>query len=311
LYMVMDYVCGGELFFHLCESKRFTEERARFYAAEILLALEYVHSLKIVYRDLKPENLLLDMNGHVCLTDFGMCKEDLGVGSTTHTFCGSPEYLAPEILLGKGYDFAVDWWAFGTLVYEMLCGMPPFYSENNREMNQRIVFEKLTFPSYFSEDSKQLIGGLMERDPTKRLGSTKEGTKLIKAQPFFKDIDWDKLSKKMVTPPFRPNLRSEMDVRFFDPDSTSEKAAYSFSSPNLTSAQQQAFEGFSYSAPEDNASNHRRSRGITNEFLRTSLTLRTSLDTRASSAKEPIPIPEKKGNSLKDMMSRLNMSSKK
>ncbi|PRP89629.1 hypothetical protein PROFUN_00893 [Planoprotostelium fungivorum] len=297
LYMIMDYVCGGELFFHLCESKRFTEDRAKFYAAEILLALEYVHGLKIVYRDLKPENLLLDMNGHVCLTDFGMCKEDLGVGNTTHTFCGSPEYLAPEILLGKGYDFAVDWWAYGTLVYEMLCGMPPFYSENNREMNQRIVFEKLTFPPYFSPEARTLISGLLERDPVKRMGANKDGVKGLKSHPFFKNIDWDKLVKKMVQPPFRPNLKSEMDVRFFDPDSTNEKAAYSFSESNLTSQQQQAFEGFSYVAPAvEDMMEERRNRGQTNEFLRSSLTIRTPSEV------------QKKNTLLQEQMAKLALN---
>eukprot|EP01118_Nematostelium_gracile_P014786 TRINITY_DN5840_c0_g1_i1.p1 TRINITY_DN5840_c0_g1~~TRINITY_DN5840_c0_g1_i1.p1 ORF type:complete len:347 (-),score=82.70 TRINITY_DN5840_c0_g1_i1:720-1760(-) len=127
LYMILDYINGGELFYHLSDAGRFDEERARFYAAEIVHALGYLHSMSIVYRDLKPENLLLDMNGHICLTDFGLCKEDLGYGKITHTFCGSPEYLAPEIFLGKGYDKSVDWWALGTLLYEMLSGLPPFF----------------------------------------------------------------------------------------------------------------------------------------------------------------------------------------
>eukprot|EP01117_Protostelium_nocturnum_P017133 TRINITY_DN6921_c0_g1_i1.p1 TRINITY_DN6921_c0_g1~~TRINITY_DN6921_c0_g1_i1.p1 ORF type:complete len:441 (+),score=129.59 TRINITY_DN6921_c0_g1_i1:726-2048(+) len=272
LHMIMDYVCGGELFFHLCESKKFTEDRARFYAAEIVLALEYVHNLNIIYRDLKPENLLLDMNGHVCLTDFGMCKEGLGYGYTTHTFCGSPEYLAPEILLGKGYSFAVDWWAYGTLLYEMLCGMPPYYSEDTREMNQRIVFEELTFPHFFSQDARSILTGLLDRDPNKRLGSGKTGAQEIKAHPFFKGVDWGKMKKKLIQPPFRPNLKSEMDVRFFDPDSTQETAAYSFKESQLTSKQQEIFAGFSYVAPD--AETHRRMRTKTNEFLRSSFTER-------------------------------------
>ncbi|PRP82924.1 hypothetical protein PROFUN_06701 [Planoprotostelium fungivorum] len=276
LVLVMDYVCGGELFFHLCESKRFTEDRARFYAAEIVLALEYVHSLNIIYRDLKPENLLLDMNGHVCLTDFGMCKENLGWGNQTHTFCGSPEYLAPEILLGKGYTFAVDWWAFGTLLYEMLCGMPPYYCEDTREMNQRIVFEKLTFPSYFTTESRSILTGLLERDPAKRLGCTRQtsGGSDIRAHPFFKQIDWEKLTKKVLQPPFRPNLKSEMDVRFFDPDSTQQPAAYSFGRSGLTSQQQEAFAGFSYTAPDvlEASRRLRNTAPKTNEFLRSSYT---------------------------------------
>jgi len=128
LYMVLDYISGGELFYHLSDAERFDEDRARFYTAQITLALGYLHSQNIVYRDLKPENLLLDMNGNICLTDFGLCKENIGIGNLTHTFCGSPEYLAPEIFLGNGYDKSVDWWAMGTLLYEMLSGLVKSFS---------------------------------------------------------------------------------------------------------------------------------------------------------------------------------------
>jgi len=206
LYMILDYIAGGELFYHLSDAERFVEQRARFYAAEIVVALGYIHKLNIVYRDLKPENLLLDMNGHICLTDFGLCKEGLGFGNVTHTFCGSPEYLAPEIFLGSGYDKTVDWWALGTLLYEMLSGLPPYFSEDIDEMNERILTEPLTFPKYFSDEARSLLKGLLDRNPKKRLGSGPTGVEDIKKHPFFRLIDWNKLENKEIEPPFRPCL---------------------------------------------------------------------------------------------------------
>jgi len=250
LYMVLDYICGGELFYHLSEAERFTEDRARFYAAEIVSALGYLHKLNIIYRDLKPENLLLDMNGHICLTDFGLCKEGLGYGDVTHTFCGSPEYLAPEIFLGIGYDRGVDWWALGTLLYEMLAGLPPFFSDDIEEMNERIIHEPLTFPPYFSNEAKSLLAKLLDRNPKRRLGSGITDAQEIMNHPFFKGMDWEKLEKKQIEAPLRPAIYNEMDVRFFDPESTKQVARLSFHESNLTSQQQEAFLGFSYCAPE-------------------------------------------------------------
>lgn len=261
LYMILDYINGGELFYHLSDAERFNQERTRFYTAEITLALGYLHSLDIVYRDLKPENLLLDMNGHICLTDFGLVKENLGFGSVTHTFCGSPEYLAPEIFTPNGYDKSVDWWAMGTLMYEMLSGLPPFFSDDLEEMNERILNETLTFPNYFSTEAKSLLLLLLERDPKKRLGSGPKDYQEIISHPFFDGIDWDRLSERAVDPPFRPALRGETDVRFFDPESTMMQAKHSFSECHLTNKEQEAFRGFSYVAPDADLRYMARRRG--------------------------------------------------
>jgi len=285
LYMILDYINGGELFYHLSDAERFDEERARFYAAEILLALGYLHSLNIVYRDLKPENLLLDMNGNICLTDFGLCKENLGYGSVTHTFCGSPEYLAPEIFMGNGYDKSVDWWALATLLYEMLSGLPPFFSDDLEVMNQKILSEPLWFPDYFSDESKSLLQGLLERNPKKRLGCGEKDAEEIKRHPFFKSVDWTKLDGKQIEPPFRPALRSETDTRFFDPESTQMVARHSFSECHLTSKEQEAFRGFSYVAPDANIYYypHRR-RGSSG---------RGTNSTNSSPSSSPLPVPRK------------------
>jgi len=191
------------------------------------------------------------MNGHICLTDFGLCKEHLGFGHVTHTFCGSPEYLAPEVFLGTGYDRTVDWWALGTLLYEMLSGLPPFFSEDADEMNERILTETLTFPPFFSEEAKSLLKGLLDRNPKRRLGSGTGDVDDIKKHLFFKSIDWTKLENKEIEPPFRPNLTNEYDVRFFDPESTSEIARHSFIAHHSVPDDQDPFQGFSYVAPDE------------------------------------------------------------
>lgn len=247
LYMVMDYLSGGELFYHLSSVDRFSEERARFYAAEIIEALGYLHRNHVVYRDLKPENLLLDISGHVCLTDFGLVKEGVRHGDVTHTFCGSPEYLAPEILQGKGYGKEVDWWALGTFLYEMLKGLPPFYDEDIAEMNRKILCAPLKFPAgCFSPQAKSLLRGLLERDPKRRLGSGESDYEELKAHPFFASIDWDKLFRKEIEPMFKPHLQSAEDVRYFDPEFTCQTPKDSFYESQLAESRQDLFSGFSY-----------------------------------------------------------------
>lgn len=250
LYMIMDYLNGGELFFHLSNVDRFSEERARFYAAEIVLALGYLHAKNVIYRDLKPENLLLDMDGHVCLTDFGLVKENLGYGDVTHTFCGSPEYLAPEILLGKGYGRAVDWWALGTFIYEMLEGLPPFYDEDVGEMNRKILRQPLYFDAaHFTPEAMSLLEGLLQRDPEKRLGSGPTDYLEITSHPFFKDINWEDLYNRKYEPSFKPHLVNPTDVRYFDPEFTSQVPRHSVTNEKLSKSSQRAFDGFSYVSP--------------------------------------------------------------
>jgi len=252
LYLVLDYVNGGELFFHLQKERRFSEERVRLYAAEIVLGLGFLHGTNIIYRDLKPENILLDQDGHVMITDFGLCKEDVSETGTTHTFCGSPEYLAPEILRGDGYGKAVDWWSLGTLIYEMLVGLPPFYSQNVNLMYEKILKSELKFPPHVSPDARKLLTGLLERDPVKRLGSGPVDMDEIKKEPFFSSLDWDKVMARGYKPAFRPTIKSgETDTSNFDEVFTTEKAIDSVVDSKLseTAKQKSNFDGFTYVAP--------------------------------------------------------------
>jgi len=244
LYFILDYVNGGELFFHLQKEKRFSEERVIFYGAEILLALEHLHSNGIIYRDLKPENLLLTNEGHICLTDFGLCKEGiLKEDDRTATFCGTPEYLAPEVLKGKGYGKAVDWWSFGSLLYEMLTGLPPFYSQDVQEMYRKIMTDKLKFPSTMSENARSLLDGLLQRDLNGRL---KDPAK-IKDHVFFASVSWEDLYHKKVKPPFIPDVKGEADVSQIDPVFVKETPNISPSdSSAIDGADQQNFENFTY-----------------------------------------------------------------
>eukprot|EP01090_Pellita_catalonica_P021908 TRINITY_DN8329_c0_g1_i1.p1 TRINITY_DN8329_c0_g1~~TRINITY_DN8329_c0_g1_i1.p1 ORF type:complete len:424 (-),score=99.66 TRINITY_DN8329_c0_g1_i1:58-1329(-) len=220
LYMILDYINGGELFFHLKNDHRFSEDRVRLYVAEMALALSHLHSLDIVYRDLKPENILIDNQGHIVITDFGLSKE-IDPGEGTQTFCGTPEYLAPEVLRGEGHGTAVDWWSLGTLMFEMLTGLPPFYSQNINIMYQKILTAELTFPSNttISKDARKLLEGLLTRDPTKRLNAEQ-----VKAHAFFKSIDWDKCYRREIEPPFKPSVKSEASTDNIDKVFTSEKA---------------------------------------------------------------------------------------
>ncbi|KAJ3211351.1 hypothetical protein HDU67_004585 [Dinochytrium kinnereticum] len=246
LYLVLAFVNGGELFHHLQQVGRFEEERARFYTAELLCALECLHSFDIIYRDLKPENILLDFSGHIALCDFGLCKLNMKEGNKTNTFCGTPEYLAPEVLIGQGYTKAVDWWTLGILLYEMLTGLPPFYDENVNEMYKKILKDEITFPEEVGPAAKDLLKKLLNRDPSQRLGS--KNAEEIKNHPFFSEINWQKLMGRKYTPPFRPNVTSATDTSNFDEEFTSEapQDSYADGSSCLTEAIQHQFEGFSF-----------------------------------------------------------------
>lgn len=204
LYLVLAFVNGGELFHHLQRDGKFDERRSRFYAAELLCALECLHKHDVIYRDLKPENILLDCNGHIALCDFGLCKLGMTAMDTTNTFCGTPEYLSPEVLYGQGYTKVVDWWTLGVLLYEMLTGLPPFYDENTNEMYRRILQDELRFPDNFSLATRSILAGLLNRDANRRLGVN--GPEEIKNHPFFAEIDWGKLLMKKYQPPYKPNV---------------------------------------------------------------------------------------------------------
>jgi len=250
LYFVMDFVNGGELFFHLQKDRRFSEERTRFYAAEIVLGLEYLHAAGVIYRDLKPENLLLTQEGHICMTDFGIAKEGLSDNDRTETFCGTPEYLAPEILENNPYGKGVDWWSFGTLVFEMLNGLPPFYSQDIQDMYNKIISAPLEFPPTFGggADAKSLIKQLLERDPDRRLIDPKK----IKAHPFFRTIDWEKLFNKQLTPPYIPPVKGKEDTGMVDDQFKEEEVGISpDEGSDITNSMHNQFDGFTFMPESD------------------------------------------------------------
>jgi serum/glucocorticoid-regulated kinase 2 len=250
LYLVLAFVNGGELFHHLQREQRFDINRARFYTAELLCALECLHGFKVIYRDLKPENILLDYTGHIALCDFGLCKLDMKDEDRTNTFCGTPEYLAPELLLGNGYTKSVDFWTLGVLLYEMLTGLPPFYDENTNEMYKKIVQEPLTFPSHdiVPAAARDLLTRLLDRDPQRRLGAN--GAAEIKAHHFFSNIDWRKLLQRKYEPTFKPSVVDALDTENFDHDFTDEIPVDSVVEGNaLSQTMQDQFTGWSYNRP--------------------------------------------------------------
>ena len=221
LYLVTDFMSGGELFWHLQKEGRFKEDRAKFYIAELILALQHLHQHDIVYRDLKPENILLDANGHIALCDFGLSKANLTKNDTTNTFCGTTEYLAPEVLLDEqGYTKMVDFWSLGVLVFEMCCGWSPFYAEDTQQMYKNIAFGKVRFPrDALSAEGRNFVKGLLNRNPKHRLGANRDAQELIE-HPFFADVDWQALAQKNLVPPFKPKLSSAGDTSNFDPEFT-------------------------------------------------------------------------------------------
>ncbi|KAK3897088.1 hypothetical protein C8A05DRAFT_48161 [Staphylotrichum tortipilum] len=206
LYMVMDFVEGGELFSLLRRSGRFPNPVAKFYAAEVTLALEYLHSRNIIYRDLKPENLLLDRHGHLKITDFGFAKR---VPDKTWTLCGTPDYLAPEVVSNKGYNKSVDWWSLGILIYEMLCGYTPFWDSGSpMKIYENILRGKVKYPAYVNADAQNLLERLITADLTKRLGNLYGGSQDVKSHPWFAEVTWDRLARKDIDAPYSPPVRA-------------------------------------------------------------------------------------------------------
>ena len=218
LYFVMDFLNGGEMFTHLRKNVKFSEKRARFYCAELILALKCLHDNKVLYRDLKPENIILGNDGHIKITDFGLSKMNINKEQDlTFTFCGTPEYLAPEIISQKGHDQTVDWWSLGTILYEMLAGRAPFAHKNKRKVLQDVLKAPILMKKSFSPKARDLLSKLLERDPKKRLGSGSRDALDIMEHPFFESIDWDKLAKKDVKPPYVPKTKRIDDLRHIDP----------------------------------------------------------------------------------------------
>ncbi|KAG2469871.1 PKN2 kinase, partial [Polypterus senegalus] len=248
---VMDYSPGGDLMMHI-HSNVFSEKRARFYAACVVLGLEFLHINKIVYRDLKLDNLLLDVDGFVKIADYGLCKEGMGHGDQTGTFCGTPEFLAPEVLTENTYTRAVDWWGMGVLIYEMLVGVSPFPGDDEEEVFDSIVNDEVQYPRFLSPDSKSVICKLLQKNPEKRLGAGERDAEDVKEHQFFQEINWEDLLHKKVKPPFIPTVKSPCDVSNFDEEFTVLKPV--LTPPHtgccLTRQEQEQFGDFDFTAPQ-------------------------------------------------------------
>lgn len=247
LFFVMEFLNGGDLMYHIQDKGRFELYRATFYAAEIICGLQFLHNKGIIYRDLKLDNVLLDRDGHIKIADFGMCKENMFGENRASTFCGTPDYIAPEILQGLKYTFSVDWWSFGVLLYEMLIGQSPFHGDDEDELFESIRVDTPHYPRWITKESKDILEKLFQKDPPKRLGMTGN----IRAHPFFKTINWILLERRRVEPPFTPKVKSRGDYSNFDQEFLNEKARLSFSDKTLIdSMDQSAFTGFSFVNPK-------------------------------------------------------------
>nr|CDS33323.1 protein kinase c iota type [Hymenolepis microstoma] len=260
LFFVIEFINGGDLMYHMQRQCRLPEDHAKFYAAEICIAMNFLHERQIVYRDLKLDNVLMDLEGHIKLTDYGMCKEGISETNLTSTFCGTPNYIAPEILRGESYSFSVDWWALGVLIFEMVSGRSPWEgigSSNNPDQNtedylfQVILTKPIRYPRSISVKASNILQRFLNKDPTDRLGcSPNSNFADIQNQPFFSSIDWVALEQKRVPPPFRPEETDEFSLIHFDPTFTNEEVCFTPDDPEIIRAiDQSEFDGFEYLNP--------------------------------------------------------------
>uniref|UniRef100_A0AAZ3S2B9 non-specific serine/threonine protein kinase n=1 Tax=Oncorhynchus tshawytscha TaxID=74940 RepID=A0AAZ3S2B9_ONCTS len=247
LYLILDFLRGGDVFTRLSKEVMFTEEDVKFYLAELALALDHLHHLGIVYRDLKPENILLDEAGHIKLTDFGLSKESVDVDKKAYSFCGTVEYMAPEVVNRRGHTQSADWWSLGVLMFEMLTGTLPFQGKDRNETMNMILKAKLGMPQFLSLEAQSLLRRLFKRNPANRLGAGADGVEEIKRHAFFSSIDWNKLYRTELQPPFKPAAGKPDDTFCFDPEFT----GHSLDSPGIppSANAHQLFKGFSFVAP--------------------------------------------------------------
>uniref|UniRef100_A0A9J7ZB30 non-specific serine/threonine protein kinase n=1 Tax=Cyprinus carpio carpio TaxID=630221 RepID=A0A9J7ZB30_CYPCA len=247
LYLILDFLRGGDLFTRLSKEVMFTEEDVKFYLAELALALDHLHSLGIIYRDLKPENILLDEEGHIKITDFGLSKEAIDHDKRAYSFCGTIEYMAPEVVNRRGHTQSADWWSFGVLMFEMLTGSLPFQGKDRKETMALILKAKLGMPQFLSPEVQSLLRALFKRNPSNRLGAGPDGVEEIKRHIFFATIDWNKLYRREIKPPFKPAVGRPEDTFHFDPEFTTRTPTDSPGVPPSANAHQ-LFRGFSFVA---------------------------------------------------------------
>ncbi|XP_053448883.1 ribosomal protein S6 kinase alpha-2 isoform X1 [Nycticebus coucang] len=247
LYLILDFLRGGDLFTRLSKEVMFTEEDVKFYLAELALALDHLHGLGIIYRDLKPENILLDEEGHIKITDFGLSKEAIDHDKRAYSFCGTIEYMAPEVVNRRGHTQSADWWSFGVLMFEMLTGSLPFQGKDRKETMALILKAKLGMPQFLSAEAQGLLRALFKRNPCNRLGAGIDGVEEIKRHPFFVTIDWNKLYRKEIKPPFKPAVGRPEDTFHFDPEFTARTPTDSPGVPPSANAHH-LFRGFSFVA---------------------------------------------------------------
>uniref|UniRef100_A0A7N4P0V1 non-specific serine/threonine protein kinase n=1 Tax=Sarcophilus harrisii TaxID=9305 RepID=A0A7N4P0V1_SARHA len=248
LYLILDFLRGGDLFTRLSKEVMFTEEDVKFYLAELALGLDHLHKLGIIYRDLKPENILLDEEGHIKLTDFGLSKEAIDHEKKAYSFCGTVEYMAPEVVNRQGHTHSADWWSYGVLMFEMLTGSLPFQGKDRKETMTLILKAKLGMPQFLSTEAQSLLRALFKRNPANRLGSGTDGAEEIKRHIFYSTIDWNKLFRREIKPPFKPAVAQPDDTFYFDTEFTSRTPRDSPGIPPSAGAHQ-LFRGFSFVAP--------------------------------------------------------------
>ncbi|KAK6726928.1 hypothetical protein RB195_004931 [Necator americanus] len=248
LYLILDFLRGGDLFTRLSKEVMFTEEDVKFYLAELTLALEHLHSLGIVYRDLKPENILLDADGHIKITDFGLSKESIDNEKKTYSFCGTIEYMAPEVINRRGHSCAADFWSLGVLMFEMLTGHLPFQGHDRKDTMTQILKAKLTMPQFLSPEAQTLLRALFKRNAVNRLGAGPDGVEEIKRHPFFASIDFGQLLNKEISPPFKPAVTTIDSTLYFDPEFTKRTPKDSPAVPPSAAAHE-LFRGFSFVSP--------------------------------------------------------------